>query len=119
MSEPKSWLGAESYCLFESANLASVHSPDENYFIQSLTREHTANFPHTWIGGHDSIYPGHWLWSDGSMFDYTDWTMDKNIRGNCLMMNYGYKRQWNCYSCDEELPFVCAKMMDLKWGSGH
>ncbi|XP_054457742.1 regenerating islet-derived protein 3-alpha isoform X2 [Anoplopoma fimbria] len=52
----KSWAEAEGYCLFEGANLASVHSPMENHFIQALTRGDTYDFPQTWIGGYDAIY---------------------------------------------------------------
>lgn len=46
----------QAYCLFEGANLVSIHSYDENHLIQALTKGDTHNFPETWIGGHDAIH---------------------------------------------------------------
>ncbi|KAM7366628.1 hypothetical protein PAMP_016049 [Pampus punctatissimus] len=55
INSPKTWIEAENYCLFEGANLASVHSNEEHRFLQALTRGHTHDFPETWIGGFDAI----------------------------------------------------------------
>ncbi|KAF3698162.1 Ladderlectin Precursor [Channa argus] len=52
---PKRWTEAEVYCRFDGANLASIHSEEENYFITSLTRGDTHNFPQSWLGGFDVI----------------------------------------------------------------
>ncbi|KAK2863374.1 hypothetical protein Q5P01_002907 [Channa striata] len=70
---PKRWTDAEVYCRFDGANLASIHSDEENYFITSLTRGDTHDFPQSWLGGFDAIQPGFWLWSDGSEFSYENW----------------------------------------------
>ncbi|XP_045919984.1 thyroglobulin-like [Micropterus dolomieu] len=107
----KTWLEAESYCLFEDANLASIHSYEENHFIQSLTRADSFVFPETWIGGFDAIHDSHWLWSDGSKFNYQDWNKEDKEEENehCLKMNDGYELKWEPESCNDTLPFVCAK----------
>ncbi|KAM4611643.1 galactose-specific lectin nattectin-like [Polymixia lowei] len=107
----KTWLEAEAYCLFEEANLASIHSDNENRFIQALTRGKTHNFPRTWIGGHDAIQNGLWLWSDGSRFDYEYWHTGQGQNGNeqCLEMNFPAEMRWNDFGCTTRLPFVCAK----------
>ncbi|XP_042257905.1 ladderlectin-like [Thunnus maccoyii] len=111
INSPKTWVEAESYCLFERANLASIHSYEENHFIQALTRGDTFDFPETWIGGFDAIQHSVWMWSDGSKFYYNNWYTDYNVERmeKCLMMNYGYEHNWNYASCNESLPFVCAK----------
>ncbi|KAK2863375.1 hypothetical protein Q5P01_002908 [Channa striata] len=70
INTPKKWLEAEIYCQFDGANLASVHSEEENRFIISLTRGDTHDFPQTWLGGFDVIHPGYWIWSDGTTFNY-------------------------------------------------
>lgn len=113
IDSPKSWPEAEGYCLYEGANLASVHSYDENHFIQDLTRGNTHNFPETWIGGHDAIYPCFWMWSDGTKFDYENflWDYEKERPERCLKMNYGFAGDWqrSYASCNNSLPFVCSK----------
>ncbi|XP_067380267.1 uncharacterized protein [Channa argus] len=73
INTPKKWLEAEIYCQFDDANLASVHSEEENRFIMSLTRGDTQTFPQTWLGGFDVIHPGYWIWSDGTIFNYKNW----------------------------------------------
>ncbi|XP_015226382.1 PREDICTED: ladderlectin-like [Cyprinodon variegatus] len=87
---PKTWTEAEFYCQFEGANLASVHSDEENHFIQSLTRGNTHSFPQTWIGGSDAIQLNLWMWSDGSKFHYENWFNDNHEKkdARCLKMNY-------------------------------
>ncbi|XP_035531448.1 galactose-specific lectin nattectin-like [Morone saxatilis] len=112
INDPKTWLEAELYCLFEWANLASIHSYDENNFVQDLTRGDTHDFPETWIGGFDIIMNNHWLWSDGSKFNYNnigkeDDAMEENE--HCLKMNDGYDWKWDPARCNDSLPFVCAK----------
>ncbi|XP_060922561.1 lectin [Limanda limanda] len=110
----KMWAEAEIYCQFEGANLASIHSPEENHFIMSLTRGHTHNFPHTWIGGVAPVLPGYWLWTDGSRFDYDNWFNHhdtSNPSETCLRMNYGYDFKWLYSSCSASFPFVCSKLV--------
>ncbi|XP_076581677.1 galactose-specific lectin nattectin-like [Chaetodon auriga] len=111
IDSPKSWVEAEGYCLFEGANLASIHSYEESHYVQSLTRSHTYDFPETWIGGHDAVHHWFWMWSDGSKFNYENWYKDCNTERteHCVKMNYGYEWKWNYASCDDILPFVCAK----------
>ncbi|XP_039678874.1 galactose-specific lectin nattectin-like [Perca fluviatilis] len=116
IDSPKTWSEAEGYCLFEGANLASVHSNEENNFIRILTRGDTHKFPLTWIGGSDCIQSGFWMWTDGTMFNYENWSTkldynmeDKRRTMHCLEMNYGYRKKWATASCNDTLPFVCAK----------
>ncbi|XP_035850138.1 neurocan core protein [Sander lucioperca] len=114
IDSPKTWSEAEDYCLFEGGNLASVHSNEENNFIQILTKEDTHEFPLTWIGGNDCIQSGFWMWTDGTKFNYKNWSKRYNVQDkrrtmHCLEMNYGYRKKWNAASCNDTLPFVCAK----------
>ncbi|CAJ1048268.1 ladderlectin-like isoform X5 [Xyrichtys novacula] len=108
---PKSWIEAESYCLFEGGNLASIHSDDENHFIQGLTRGYTHEFPEAWIGGQDAIQSCFWMWNDGTRFDYGMWYSDYDVERteHCLEINHGYMLKWNYAACNETRPFVCVK----------
>ncbi|XP_045921077.1 galactose-specific lectin nattectin-like [Micropterus dolomieu] len=107
----KTWPEAESYCLFEDANLASIHSAEENHFVQALTRGDSHEFPETWIGGFDAIPDAFWMWSDGSKFNYENWAEEdeKEENEHCLKMNYEEDLKWEPESCNDTLPFVCAK----------
>ncbi|KAM8897653.1 galactose-specific lectin nattectin [Spinachia spinachia] len=111
ISSMKTWAEAEGYCLFEGANLASAHSPEENHFLRDLTKADGYQFPPTWIGGNDGIHVGYWMWSDGSRFDYENWAPghEPGSPGRCLQMNSGFLKKWNNASCNETLPFICAK----------
>uniref|UniRef100_A0A3Q3QAN4 C-type lectin domain-containing protein n=1 Tax=Monopterus albus TaxID=43700 RepID=A0A3Q3QAN4_MONAL len=96
---PKTWIEAEIYCQFDRGNLASVHSYEENRFITSLTRGDTETFPQSWIGGSDAVHHGHWMWTDGSEFQYNNCYEHNSDEGsdegdaNCLKINFeGNKR---------------------------
>uniref|UniRef100_A0A3P9JQJ2 C-type lectin domain-containing protein n=1 Tax=Oryzias latipes TaxID=8090 RepID=A0A3P9JQJ2_ORYLA len=98
INSPKTWAEAESYCQFDGSNLASIHSYEENHFLQSLTRADTHNFPQAWIGGTDTMHFGLWTWSDGSRFLYENWSY-KGKDGDadrCLKINYhsGFSSEW-------------------------
>uniref|UniRef100_A0A3P9IGM3 C-type lectin domain-containing protein n=1 Tax=Oryzias latipes TaxID=8090 RepID=A0A3P9IGM3_ORYLA len=111
INSPKTWAEAESYCQFDGSNLASIHSYEENHFLQSLTRADTHNFPQAWIGGTDTMHFGLWTWSDGSRFLYENWSY-KGKDGDadrCLKINYHYELKWTAARCSESLPFVCSK----------
>ncbi|XP_024143190.1 lisH domain-containing protein C1711.05 isoform X44 [Oryzias melastigma] len=107
----KSWAEAESYCQFDGSNLASIHSYEENHFLQSLTRGDTHHFPQAWIGGTDTMHLGLWTWSDGSKFLYENWSDDgkDGESDRCLKINYHYELKWTAARCSESLPFVCSK----------
>uniref|UniRef100_UPI003AAE0A8C ladderlectin-like n=1 Tax=Centroberyx gerrardi TaxID=166262 RepID=UPI003AAE0A8C len=97
----KTWVEAETYCIFEGATLASIHSEEENHFIQALTRGDTHNFPSTWIGGQDAVQNGLWMWADGSRFDYVNWYPG--------LSHSTIELHWDDKPCGHYSPFVCAK----------
>ncbi|XP_075948339.1 galactose-specific lectin nattectin [Anarhichas minor] len=109
----KTWIEAEKYCLFVGGNLVSIHSYEQNHFLQSLTEDGTHSFPLTWIGATDAVHLNAWLWSDGSKFDCENWTRGyrMNETERCLEMNYGLHKKWINAPCDKCLPFICGKMM--------
>ncbi|XP_036390988.1 ladderlectin-like [Megalops cyprinoides] len=77
--------GQKKHCLKLGGNLASVHSLPEYRLIQKFTAAKA------WIGGHDAVEEGQWLWSDGSPFLYTKWTPrqpDNHNEEDCLCINY-------------------------------
>ncbi|XP_077058634.1 galactose-specific lectin nattectin-like [Siphateles boraxobius] len=106
----QTWIEAEKTCLHFRGNLASVHSHEEYMFLQRLVRDTTYTTTGAWIGGHDAVNEGDWLWSDGSKMNYQIWAHgEPNNHGNehCLQMNDD-NGNWNDNKCWAKMPFVCV-----------
>ncbi|KAL7886208.1 hypothetical protein AOLI_G00065030 [Acnodon oligacanthus] len=105
------WTEAENECVKYNGNLASVHSLQENAFLQNFIKLVTGTFTRVWLGATDNAKEGTWLWSDGSKMNYQNWgpTQPSNYLGkeNCLEINYGDTLQWNDDACDVRKPFIC------------
>ncbi|XP_034146254.1 uncharacterized protein LOC109615082 isoform X3 [Esox lucius] len=102
------WVSAESYCSQRGGNLASVHSPDQQVFIQDLVRKHTDQ--PVWIGGYNVAQEGVWLWSDGSAFEDFPREEEPRYSGhkNCMELHTGGGRGWNDASCEKLRFYVCS-----------
>ncbi|XP_077061607.1 galactose-specific lectin nattectin-like [Siphateles boraxobius] len=97
-------------CLDLDGNLASVHSKEEYTFIQRLIRYEAASSTRAWIGGHDAVQEGVWLWSDGTKMNFQYWSPDEPdnwYNERCLELKYtnGY---WDDDVCTVKKPFVCV-----------
>ncbi|XP_076879089.1 galactose-specific lectin nattectin-like [Brachyhypopomus gauderio] len=107
------WAEAENACLRYGGNLASVHTVSEYRFLQNLIKEMSGSFPLTWIGGHDGVKEGQWLWSDGTEVNFYYWRTNQpdNYLNNedCMQMNAGDELKMNDNICYTRNPFVCKK----------
>ena len=90
------------------SNLVSIHSEDEFDFVLGLNAEGS------WIGGRRE--PGNrekWKWSDGTVWDYTNWYsgMPDDDGGNedCTRMKANNHGRWNDRECSGSRTFVCKK----------
>ena len=102
-SSRKTWVNAEDECLTVGGHLASVHSSQENMFLQSL-----ASGDSFWLGGYHTG-EGDWVWSDLSDFDYLN-DYDA-ISSGCLFQHQNsYSAGWSSTKCDTSgyaFFFVC------------
>ncbi|KAM7411148.1 hypothetical protein PAMA_021230 [Pampus argenteus] len=64
---------AESVCLSLGGNLASIHSAEEHKLLRELINKVSGSYSRTWIGCHDGVKEGMWMWTDGSEFNYQVW----------------------------------------------
>ena len=107
----KTWKDAENDCVKSGAHLASIHSVEENDFINKL---HDLTGVSTWIGG---IRDGRsFKWSDGSVFCYQNWRREgpnwqepNNLREkeDCMEL---YSSRITLWKCDfTALAFICKK----------
>ncbi|XP_040894478.1 type-2 ice-structuring protein-like isoform X2 [Toxotes jaculatrix] len=108
-----SWATAEKNCQSMDANLASVHSIEEYHFIQSVIQDNTAQDQETWVGASDCQEENVWLWSDGSVFKFSNWCQgqpdDTENRQRCLQINYGDGKCWDDNGCSNLRPSICAR----------
>ncbi|XP_032366313.1 galactose-specific lectin nattectin isoform X1 [Etheostoma spectabile] len=115
-NQPRTWADAETACISFGGNLASIRSAAEHAFLKDFIVRATGTHKTTWIGGHDSVKEGTWMWSDGSTFNYRNWNAGEpnNCCGgeHCLTFNWGpalCTGNWNDYSCNNQVSFVCSR----------
>jgi len=66
---PMSWTEAGKFCVDLGAELASVHSREENTFLYYLCGSNDS----CWLGFSDAEVEGVWEWRDGSNVQYLNW----------------------------------------------
>jgi len=99
------WNNAKDTCLSHDANLASIHSQEEDDFISSIPSDND-NYA-VWIG----LYwdNDEFKYEDGSVFDYSDWYSQPTEEG-CVYMSANYSYHWFDNGCDTYVRFVCKKL---------
>ncbi|XP_067222098.1 galactose-specific lectin nattectin-like [Chanodichthys erythropterus] len=109
ISQPANWITAERNCQSLGANLASVRNKMEKNFLLSLL---PSSDTRSWVGAHDAVQEGQWLWSDGTAFLYTNWCPgepNNSQTENCLEINIFTNRCWNDLACSRTLSSLCVK----------
>ncbi|XP_043192002.1 macrophage mannose receptor 1-like [Amphibalanus amphitrite] len=68
---------AEAECRRAGSKLASIHSQEENDFIENLAFQRKSGMPkrtpHLWIGGRRKTPGADWVWSDCSDWNFWHW----------------------------------------------
>ncbi|KAM6952239.1 ladderlectin-like [Lycodopsis pacificus] len=107
------WAKAEKHCVSLGGNLASVHNILEYEGIQKIILDSSQENKSSWIGGSDAEEENQWLWTDGTIFGYTNWCAGEPNNGGgiqyCMQMNYGGAKCWDDVQCSSNKPSVCVK----------
>ncbi|XP_061780277.1 galactose-specific lectin nattectin-like isoform X2 [Nerophis lumbriciformis] len=114
-NERVDFITAETTCIILGGNLVSIHSNLENELVRQLIFDVTGRNTRTWIGFTDAVEEGSFIWTDGSVVDFTDWANNRpnnNGNQNCVNINFRGDDQWNDIPCIRSRTYVCA--MDLK-----
>ncbi|KAM9828496.1 galactose-specific lectin nattectin-like [Syngnathus typhle] len=115
--DERTFADAESVCNILGGNLASIHSVLENQVVIEIIREAAGTFEDTWIGYHDTILEGDFIWTDGSPDGFTDFDMgqpDEAVSpGDCVDIDSA-NEQWHDDSCLDLNPYICAKNILVK-----
>lgn len=92
--QPMTWKDAAAWCQERGGTLASVHSEQENQFIQRIARHsftRIGNYRTIHLGGSDEQKEGDWRWPDGSPMRFRKWARNEGSAGpkeNCMGMYY-------------------------------
>ncbi|XP_017471876.1 PREDICTED: uncharacterized protein LOC108363116 [Rhagoletis zephyria] len=70
-----SWPDAEEHCVNLGGHLASIRTEQQQQIVNELVFNSPGYSEQNayWVGGSDSSYEGDFRWSDGLLFQYTNW----------------------------------------------
>uniref|UniRef100_A0A914DKZ0 C-type lectin domain-containing protein n=1 Tax=Acrobeloides nanus TaxID=290746 RepID=A0A914DKZ0_9BILA len=124
VNAPLNFEAAENYCINEGGYLTSIHSPDEQEYIDTLSHQYgDGPYQAPWIGlrdtGNDLSLP-FWFWTDNTETTYSNWYPGYPTNGGgdsgCGDMitsgspwNNGKSYWENDNNCDQTRPFICKQ----------
>ena len=98
-STTETWVVANAFCLAAGARLTSVHSEEEEDFLNDLSNGN--NF---WIGGYPS--DNSWVWSDFTNYDFDN--SYSVSHSNCLIQEASqFEQGWSSAYCNGQYAFIC------------
>ncbi|XP_034027566.1 galactose-specific lectin nattectin-like [Thalassophryne amazonica] len=106
------WAQAERYCTYRGGNLASIPYDGVLDFLRGYVYRVTGAYRQVWLGGHDAVQEGIWMWSNGDRFYFKKWAKGQPNNGgrreHCMEMNC--RGQYvNDACCGLRKHFFCAR----------
>ncbi|XP_076455860.1 macrophage mannose receptor 1-like [Babylonia areolata] len=104
-----SWFEANRLCQSMRAQLASVHSPDQNGALTSaMSRSRLESF---WLGLNELAESGY-RWTDGSPVDYVSWAVNQPFSDfgteSCVQSNSA--GEWSNTNCMYPSGYICRQL---------
>ncbi|KAF8384241.1 hypothetical protein PRIPAC_73383 [Pristionchus pacificus] len=102
---------AQMACDDANADLASIHSTQENSFVRQLAFSSGATNG-IFLGGATDENQTEFTWTDGTAWDYdnTYAGYPKEGNGECLLMDtFSSSGKWINADCSSKLPYVCVR----------
>ncbi|KAK8734902.1 hypothetical protein OTU49_005721, partial [Cherax quadricarinatus] len=109
--DPQTWWESHIFCRNEGAELASIHTFDDNYWIESKIYNMSDNM--FWIGGQASLDSGY-MWIDETAFDFDNWAKgepnNEYDQEDCISMYNHQQGYWNDANCAHTMGCICRKL---------
>ncbi|XP_061678936.1 ladderlectin-like [Syngnathoides biaculeatus] len=106
--EVRDFADAERVCQILGGNLVSIHSDLENAVVVQVAAADENDATEIWIGLFDTLEEDDFIWTDGSLEDFTNFLTNEpnSANGDCVeaVLPGG---GWQTRECDDELPYVC------------
>ncbi|KAK4312213.1 hypothetical protein Pmani_016336 [Petrolisthes manimaculis] len=106
----QSWWDSRRMCKEIGGELASIHTTEENYWMESMIYEMTDSS--LWIGGQANIDSGY-QWSDESVFDFDNWADGEpsNMQDQeaCISIYTHDVGGWNDLNCGDTKGRICKR----------
>lgn len=97
---------AQQYCQSLGANIASIHSAEENDFLSSYAY---ASYYYSFIGLSDTGHTDVFTWDDGTEVVFTSMVgFSYAEKQHCVSFDY-YGTDWKFINCDDASDFFCKK----------
>ncbi|XP_052062584.1 macrophage mannose receptor 1-like [Mytilus californianus] len=108
-ADQRTWMKSRDFCRERGADLASIHSSEENNFLRNRMIRYR-NYENIWVGLNDRDSENGFEWSDGSPVDFMMWGTnepnDKYQQEDCVSINR-YGSGWNDDNCYKTESFIC------------
>ncbi|XP_047672850.1 hepatic lectin-like isoform X2 [Tachysurus fulvidraco] len=110
-----SWSKAREECRSKGADLVIINSREEHEYISGVFAGEA------WIGLHDTVQEGKWMWVDGTEVTTKFWRKgEPNIYGgieDCAATGSKYAKAelttWADYSCETVFQAICEKRANI------
>ncbi|CAH3179316.1 unnamed protein product, partial [Porites lobata] len=113
-----SWMTAEANCSTRSSNLVTVHSQEENVYIQ-----HRHNGDRSWIGLNDRSVEGSFVWTNKEISSFRFWAprQTNNWKNEDCVHTLGARQgyTWNDVPCDKCYNYTCFTDLDECTTNSH
>ncbi|XP_029003075.1 macrophage mannose receptor 1 [Betta splendens] len=114
------WKDALATCHKEGADLASIHSIEEQSFIISQSGYLPTDV--LWIGLNDQRNQLLFEWSDHSHVTFTQWQTGEpshatNFQEDCVLIS-GKDGRWADHMCEKTCGYICMKKASVKQAGG-
>ncbi|XP_053155223.1 secretory phospholipase A2 receptor [Hemicordylus capensis] len=110
------WNEAHVACQGQGADLLSITDTTEQKYIGDLSEQLNTNEVLLWTGLNQLDEAGGWQWSDGAPLALINWGSDPTDSSlgqhRCKVFNSKVQHDWQSYSCESGLPYVCKKYLN-------
>jgi len=117
VSSPKTWPDARTYCQGLGGDLVSVTSYQRQSEVEAViasNKQGRYSHPHHWIGLHDHVTEGTFVWVNGSSVQFENWApgepygYEEGEFRDCVLMQPDIQQyQWRDYPCNMLIRSIC------------